>query len=158
MNTDDFARRIIDRLEVSNVTGWAVYPWILVGERIISPFELVNMTDSEISNNPEWQDGIEPVCDMIWSMRGYARPSYTHPKTFATPSWFGSTVTPAIILFWPPRKEGYAPEFVLGYGSDEDIMRGVEFLKVCALPIYNGARRVLWRYHPEAALEPDAIW
>lgn len=150
MDAVTLAEQVIERLESrTQAQGDSVYPWIAVGHEIITPWQLVAMTDTEL-RRPEWNSAdVGFVTHLLWSMRGYAQPSYaasTYP-TFLTDCYTPEKVNPAIMLFWPPRKVGKPIEIVQWIGTDERAIDVLEWLLEQPIEPYEGARRVLYTWN-----------
>lgn len=149
MDAVTLAEQVIEHLATARTQaqGVGVYPWIAVGHELITPWQLVAMTDEEL-RRPEWNTAdVGWVTSLLWSMRGYAQPSYAagYP-TFLTGCFTPEKVNPAIVLFWPPRKIGKPIEFVQWIGADERVIDVLEWLVTQPIEPYEGARRVLYTW------------
>lgn len=159
-NAIDLAEQVISRLEISRTQsqGESVYPWIAVGHEIITPWQLIAMTDDEL-RRPEWENqDTGRITHLLWSMRGYAQPDYasTYP-TFLTGCFTPEKVNPAIMLFWPPRKVGKPIEIVQWIGTDERAIDVLEWLLTQPIEPYTGARRVLYTWNSWRGNYTDSI-
>lgn len=151
-NAIDLAEAVISRLEVSRTQsqGEALYPWIAVGHEIITPWQLVTLSDADL-RRPEWDTADNGwITGLLWSMRGYAQLDYARAyPTFLTGCFTPEKVNPGIILFWPPRKAGKPIEIIQWLGTDERVLDVLEWLCEVSqvLEPYDGARRMLYTWN-----------
>lgn len=150
MDAVTLAEQVIEHLATARTQaqGVGVYPWIAVGHEIITPWQLIAMTDDEL-RRPEWNThDTGYITGELWAMRGSAQPSYAavYP-TFLTKCYTPEKVNPAIVLFWPPRKVGQPIELVQAIGTEERAVDVLEWLLEQPIEPYEGARRVLYTWN-----------
>lgn len=166
MDAIQLALKVLDALETSRLDQSTAppYPWLAVGHEIITPWQLIGMTDDEI-NRPEWDTKTnQSMSNLFWSMRAYARPTYRGEVLFVSPHWDQTALPVGIILFWPPRKVGYPPESMVAYGTAEKLLDVLRWLHTQDLPIHPGARRPMYLIgewqgkHKSQPIEPTPMW
>lgn len=150
MDAITLALQVIEHLEISRTQalGDSLYPWIAVGHEIITPWQLQHLTDAAL-RRPEWDTADNGwITGLLWSMRGYAQPSYASSyPTFLSGTFTPEMVNPAIVLFWPPRKVGKPIELVQCIGTEEGVIDVLGWLLEQPIEPYIGARRVLYTWN-----------
>lgn len=164
MDAIEFAQSVIGELTQDRDIARS-YPWLLVNREIVSPSELIALSDDEL--RARWEQYDTPnrmgVVSTVWSCRGYARQAghadetwipYPYPQY---PKSFADTSPIPVVLFWPPRWNGAPLEYIAHWGDLNATVDALAWLIHQPLPVFNAPRAYLLISSGGKPFEPKLI-